>query len=110
MLINRLMEQRELRGVLHSYLVVTLDGRHLTKVVLGHRFDNARESAILRALESHDRTLAQSIRNFQFRDIRPKAASEIDDLGDASRLLGHSDKRITERVYCRVEKIVKPTR
>lgn len=41
---------------------------------------------------------------------RPKAASEILDLGDASRLLGHTDKRITETVYRRVEEIVKPTR
>lgn len=47
---------------------------------------------------------------FQFRDIRPKAASEIADLGDASRLLGHTDKRITETVYRRVGEIVKPTR
>nr|WP_234407656.1 hypothetical protein [Pseudomonas bohemica] len=51
-----------------------------------------------------------SIRKFQFREIRPKAASEILDLSDASRLLGHSDKRITETVYRRVGEIVKPTR
>lgn len=110
LLIDRLMAQREVRGVLHPYLVVTVDGRHLTKVMLRHRFDDARESAISKALESRDRTLAESVRNFQFRDIRPKAASEIDDLGDASRLLGHSDKRITETVYRRVGEIVKPTR
>ncbi|MCF8992481.1 integrase, partial [Pseudomonas carnis] len=32
------------------------------------------------------------------------------DLGDASRLLGHTDKRITETVYRRVGEIAKPTR
>ncbi|MDO7919561.1 integrase, partial [Pseudomonas aeruginosa] len=47
---------------------------------------------------------------FQFRDIRPKAASEIADLGRASRLLGHTDKRITETVYRRVGEIVEPTK
>ena len=39
-----------------------------------------------------------------------QTASEILDLGDASRLLGHTDKRITETVYRRVGEIVKPTR
>jgi integrase len=74
------------------------------------RFDDARKHAIIEALNKLDQTLAVSIRQFQFRDIRPKAASEILDLGDASRLLGHTDKRITETVYRRVGEIVKPTR
>ena len=47
-----------------------------------------RRQAVKEALECQDTTLAESVRQFQFRDIRPKAASEIDDLGDASRLLG----------------------
>ncbi len=74
------------------------------------RFDDARVKAISIARERPDETLAVSIRKFQFREIRPKAASEILDLSDASRLLGHSDKRITETVYRRVGEIVKPTR
>lgn len=60
------------------------------------------------ALEDMDTELCQGIRNFQFRDIRPKAASEIDSLADASRLPGHTDKRITETVYRRIGEIVKP--
>ena len=39
---------------------------------------------------------------FQFRDIRPKAASEIADISEASALLGHSKEGITERVYRRI--------
>ena len=74
------------------------------------RFDDARLQAVKEALESQDTTLAESVRQFQFRDIRPKATSEIHDLGDASRLLGHTDKRITETVYRRAGEIVKPTR
>jgi hypothetical protein len=46
--------------------------------------------------------IAQFQFQFQFRDIRPKAASEINDLSDASVLLGHSKEGITERVYRRV--------
>lgn len=109
-LIERLLEQRKARGVRNPYLVVTEDGRRVTAPMLRLRFDDARNSAIKKALENQDAHLAASIRLFQFRDIRPKAASEIDDLGHASRLLGHTDKRITETVYRRVGEIVKPTR
>ena len=48
-----------------------------------------------------DGDLAERIRRFQFRDIRPKAASEL-PVEHASRLLGHSEKEITERVYRRL--------
>jgi len=109
-LVARLLEAHRARGVISPYLIVTESGRHLTKVMLRHRFDDAREAAVSKALANRDPALAESIRSFQFRDIRPKAASEIDDLADASRLLGHSDRRITETVYRRVGEIVKPTR
>ncbi|PWE37905.1 integrase [Pseudomonas prosekii] len=109
-LIERLLEQRKARAVRNPYLIVTEDGRRVTAAMLRLRFDDARNVAIAKALENEDVQLAASIRQFQFRDIRPKAASEIDDLGDASRLLGHTDKRITETVYRRVGEIVKPTR
>lgn len=74
------------------------------------RFDGARKSATDQALQSQDKILAEQITLFQFRDIRPKAASEIGDLEHASRLLGHTDKRITETVYRRVGEVVRPTR
>jgi integrase len=48
--------------------------------------------------------------NFQFRDIRAKAASEIISVDAASKLLGHSNKNITEKVYTRTGKIVELTR
>lgn len=41
--------------------------------------------------------LTARIREFQFRDIRPKAASET-DLAHASKLLGHTDKQITKTI------------
>ena len=49
------------------------------------------------------------LRAFQFRDIRPKAASEM-DLEHASKLLGHTEHEITEKVYRRVGETVKPTK
>lgn len=45
-----------------------------------------------------------------FRDIRPKAASGIEDRDRASRLLGDTDKRITGTVYKRAGEIVAPTK
>lgn len=60
----------------------------MTKHMLRLRFDDARDKAIVIAREAGDSVLAASIRQFQFRNIRQKAASEILDLGDASRLLG----------------------
>ncbi|CRM28248.1 hypothetical protein [Pseudomonas sp. 31 R 17] len=54
--------------------------------------------------------LAAKIEGFQFRDIRPKAASEIIDIGDASLLLGHSNQEITKRVYRRIGATAKPSK
>lgn len=109
-LVDRLKEQRKRRQVRGPYLITTQDGRRLTSSMLRNRFDEARRQAIAQALEVDDEGLAAAIRMFQFRDIRPKAASEIDDLGRASKLLGHTDKRITETVYRRVGEVVDPTR
>ncbi len=82
----------------------------MTQAMLRLRFDDARSKAAAKAMEDLDSVLADSIRQFQFRDIRPKAASEIEGLAHVSRLLGHTDKRITQTVYRRVREIVKPTR
>lgn len=73
------------------------------------RFDEARSTAATRALEAGNEALATRIRQFQFRDIRPKAASEL-PIEHASRLLGHTEHEITEKVYRRLGEIVKPTK
>lgn len=110
LLIERLLEQRRQRHIRGPYLIVTESGLRVSSPMLRRRFDDARQKAAEQAMADRDSELAESIKQFQFRDIRPKAASEIDDLADASRLLGHTDKRITETVYRRVGEIVKPTR
>jgi len=109
-LVERLKRQRKDRHVIGPYLITTPDGRRLTASMLRTRFDEARANAAAAALEVFDETLATAVRTFQFRDIRPKAASEIADLGRASKLLGHTDKRITETVYRRVGEVVEPTK
>ncbi|WP_410000301.1 hypothetical protein [Pseudomonas aeruginosa] len=72
--------------------------------------DEARAKASAQAMAARDEPLAERIKQFRFSDIRPKAASEIDDLADASKLLGHTKEQITKKVYRRVGEVVKPTR
>ena len=78
--------------------------------MLRNRWDESRENAATKAATDGDAELANTIRKFQFRDIRPKAGSEIEDIKDASRLLGHSTEEMTKKVYRRVGEIVKPTK
>ncbi|MNP62221.1 hypothetical protein D3C76_1574790 [compost metagenome] len=85
-------------------------GKRMTATMLRKRWDLAREKARLLAIEMGDTLLAARIGEFQFRDIRPKAASEIIDVGEASLLLGHTKGDITERVYRRVGAIAKPSK
>jgi integrase len=100
------------RKVKSLYLVATPAGGPLNKWTLRIRFDAARKEAAKAAEETgtpEGKALAERIRQFQFRDIRPKAASET-DLEHARKLLGHTQGQITETVYRRVGEVVKPTK
>lgn len=91
-------------------LICTARGQPLTLKMLRDRFEAARKIAATKAEKAKQDDLAKRIKAFQFRDIRPKAASEITSLEDASSLLGHTDKGITKRVYRRAGEVVKPTK
>ena len=93
-----------------SYLIVSKTGRRMTATMLRKRWDEARESAKTNALLEKDSVLADKIAAFQFRDIRPKAASEITDIGEASLLLGHTEGDITQRVYRRIGATANPSK
>ncbi|MGN7743294.1 hypothetical protein ACTJKT_25355 [Pseudomonas sp. 22526] len=77
--------------------------------MLRNRWDDAREAARLQAIAEAKPDIAEKISQFQFKDIRPKAASEILDIADASLLPGHSEEEITKRVYRRIGAITKPS-
>ncbi|MGY5333027.1 MULTISPECIES: phage integrase [Pseudomonas] len=100
------------RNESHSspYLILTEEGRRVTTTMLRRRWDDARDEAAKAAEADGDMILASRIRQFQFRDIRPKAASEITNVEDASLLLGHTKGDITERVYRRIGALAKPTK
>lgn len=98
------------RKVRSLYLVSTPAGQPLNKGTLRIRFDAARAKAAAKASADGNVALSMRIREFQFRDIRPKAASEISNLEAASKLLGHTELQITKKVYRRIGEAVKPTR
>lgn len=93
------------RKVRSLYLIATPIGTPLNKGTLRTRFVDARNAAAKKAPEA----LAAKIRDFQFKDIRAKAASEI-DIDHARKLLGHTEEEITEQVYRRIGEVVNPTR
>lgn len=107
--INDLKERRSLAGIKTSTLITNTSGLRMSQQMLRNRWDEAREKAAIKAGADGDSSLAVLIREFQFKDIRPKAASEI-ELTHASRLLGHSTEEMTKKVYRRVGEIVKPTK
>ncbi|MDF3863515.1 tyrosine-type recombinase/integrase [Pseudomonas denitrificans (nom. rej.)] len=97
-------------GFLSPYLIICRRGKRVTKYMLRHRWDKAREDAATAAIEAGDAEFGAMIREFQFRDIRPKAATEINDVKDASRLLGHTEEEITRAVYVRRGAIAQPAK
>lgn len=93
-----------------SFLVTLANGAQVKQHHLRLRFDAARAAAAKAAEESNKMDLAKRIKQFQFRDIRAKSASEISDMKAASELLGHTEEEITGRVYRRIGQAVTPTR
>lgn len=109
-LIDRI--RARVRKVRSLFLIATPVGTPLNKGTLRLRFVKARGDAAALAEKSgtpEGIALAAQLRAFQFRDIRPKAASET-DIDHAQKLLGHTKAQITETVYRRVGEAVKSTR
>ena len=84
------------RQAISAWLIQDENGQPLTQFALRSRFDKAR-------------TLAKV--DFQFRDIRAKAATDTGDLAHSQTLLGHKNRDMTEHyVRARVGDRVKPLR
>lgn len=108
--VEDLLERRSLAGIRGSRLITNTSGLRMSMAMMNNRWVEAREKAAAQAVLDGDAELADQIRGFQFRDIRPKAASEIEDIGHASRLLGHSSEKLTKAVYRRIGEVVSPTK
>ena len=84
------------RRAISAWLIQDENGQRLTQFALRSRFDKAR-------------TLAKV--DFQFRDIRAKAATDTGDLAHSQTLLGHKNRDMTEHyIRSRVGERVKPLR
>ncbi|RON61572.1 integrase [Pseudomonas fluorescens] len=108
--INGLLDRRAQAGTRTSILITNQTGLRMSYNMLRNRWDEARDKAATKATTDGDTEQATAIRKFQFRDIRPKASSEIKDIREASRLLGHSTEDMTKKVYRRIGEIVSPTK
>lgn len=92
--ISRIAERT--RQAISAWLIQDENGQPLTQFALRSRFAKAR-------------TLAEV--NFQFRDIRAKAATDTGDLAHAQKLLAHKNREMTEHyVRARIGERVKPLR
>jgi len=69
------------------YLVQTNTGQRMTYAMLRNRFEEARQKAG---------------ESWQFRDLRPKAATDLDDVRAAQELLGHRSETTTASIYRRL--------
>ena len=84
------------RKVISAWLVQDENGQPLTSCALRSRFNRAR-------------TLAKV--DFQFRDIRAKAATDTGDLAHSQKLLAHKSREMTEHyVKARIGDRVRPLR
>ena len=83
------------------------NGMPVSIFMIQQQMERARTKA---AAATPDPLLRERILAAQFRDIRPKAASDTASLANAADLLGHTQQDITKRVYRRIGKTVMPTR
>lgn len=84
------------KRAISAFLIQDENGQPLTQGALRSRFDKAR-------------TLAKV--DFQFRDIRGKAATDTGNLAHSQKLLGHKNREMTEHyVKARMGERVKPLR
>lgn len=74
------------RKATSRYLVQTDSGQPLTQAMMRDRFDDARTN---------------SGQIWQFRDLRPKAATDVGNIRDAQELLGHASETTTAEIYRR---------
>lgn len=71
--LDTLLERKALAGIRTSSLITNQAGLKMSYPMLRNRWDEAREKAATKALADGDTTLAATIRQFQFRDIRPES-------------------------------------
>ena len=94
-IIERILERKRGHKIRSLALIVNEAGQRLTYSAARGRFDKARTAAV-----KENPGLKQQIENFQLRDLRAKAGTDLaessGDIRQAQRLLGHSTIGMTE--------------
>lgn len=97
--------------VVCPYLIRNEDEQPMTLDTLRQRFQKIRAAAIEHAQDCGQHALAASLASFQFRDLRAKGASDIEDLRHANTLLAHPSEQMTEHYRRkRVGALVRPVK
>jgi integrase len=101
MLVEELLDYQSSLKVDCSRLLVTENGLPLTADTLRSRFDTARIACASRLRNIGRKDLAKEIERMQMRDLRAKAATDIESATgsarEAQKLLAHRDQSMTER-------------
>jgi integrase len=105
----KVLERISARKVMGLKLVNTRQGYPMSQTTLRGAFDRARDAAV----EKHP-AMTKEIRSFQFRDLRAKAGTDVEEdrgMAAAKDQLGHSSEAMTAHyVRHRKGKLVKPTK
>lgn len=110
-LVVALKPPRSAKTVVCTHLIRNEDEQPLTYSAMTQRFSKARELAMKAAVADEQSALAVSLKGFQFRDLRAKAASDLEDLARAQELLGHADRSMTQDyVRARIGDKVRPVK
>lgn len=80
-------------------LLTTPTGRQVSARMLNDRWDDARAKAAKKAEQAGNPEFAAQIRAMYNRDLRRRAADLAGDVDEASKLLQHSSKALTEKHY-----------
>ncbi|MFA7624954.1 MAG: integrase, partial [Pusillimonas sp.] len=83
----------------HLMFLTTSDGKPVTSAMLRYRYDCARSEAAKKAEAQGNTELADMIKKMYLRDMRKRAADLAEDDDAASKLLQHSDQKLTKRHY-----------
>lgn len=107
--LSAIVARREAMAAYSPYLL-TSNGRQVSYRMLQGRWNDAREAAAYRAEVTGNPALGERIRAMWLRDMRSLAADLSPSLEAASKLLQHSDQRLTEKHYRNKADTLSPVR
>lgn len=89
--LKQVIERIRARSIVGVTILADSQGQRLKEFgYFRSQFDKARDAAQAEAAE-----LGLVFERFQFRDLRPKAATDLESLAAAQKLLGHTTERMT---------------